>query len=138
MLLVLSARRQHVTFRTPPLPLLVCLQWLPIEGRIEYKIATICYSVITCTAPSYLSDLLQLYTPSRTLRSSADNRIFRTTKRRNKFQGQLAFSFIGLSVWNNLPFSVRHAQTLSAFKSQLSTHLFWSLTPNTSNCLQST
>ena len=36
--------------------LLVDLHWLPIERRIEYKIATICYIVIACTAP-YLSDL---------------------------------------------------------------------------------
>ena len=32
------------------------------------------------------------------------------------------FSSIGPSVWNILPFCVRHAQTLSSFKSQLKTH----------------
>ena len=105
-------------------PLLVDLHWLPVERRVEYKIATICYNVITGTAPPYLSDLLELYTPSRTLRSSADTRIFRMPNRRKRFQAQRAFSFIGPSIWNNLPFSVRHAQTLSAFKSQLKTHLF--------------
>ena len=61
---------------------------------------------------------------SRTLRSSADNRIFRIPNRRRKFQGQRAFSFIGPSVWNNLPFSVRLSQTWSFFKSQLWTQLF--------------
>ena len=33
------------------------------------------------------------------------------------------FLFIGPSIWNGLPLSVRHAETLSSFKSQLKTHL---------------
>ena len=111
-------KREHVS----PLP--VDLHWLLVERRIEYKIATICYNVITGTAPPYLSDLLELYTPSRTLRLSVDNPIFRIPNRRKRFQGQRAFSFIGPPIWNNLPFSVLHAQILSPFKSQLKTHLF--------------
>ena len=86
-----------------------------------------CYNVITGTAPPYLSDLLELYIPSRTFRSSADTRIFRIPNRCKRFQGQRAFFclfLIGPSIWNNLPFSRRHAQTLSAFKSQLKTHRF--------------
>ena len=110
--------------RSPPPPHLVDLRWLPVERRISYKIATICYNVITGTAPPYLSDLLELYTPLRTLRSSADTRIFRILNGRKRFQGKRAFSFIGPSIWNNPPFSVRHAQTFSAFKNQLKTHLF--------------
>ena len=35
-----------------------------------------------------------------------------------------AYSFIGPSAWNNIPFSVRHAQTLPSFQSQLKTQLF--------------
>ena len=46
--------------------------------------------------------------------------------RAQKLQGQHAFSSIGPSVWNNLPFSVWHAQTVSSL----------SRTHNTSNCLQ--
>ena len=76
------------------------------------------------TALPYLSNLLELNNPSHTLCTSADTRIFRIPNRRKRFQGQCTFSFIGPSIWNNLPFSVRHAQTLSAFKSQLKTHIF--------------
>ena len=79
-------------------PLLVDLHWLPVERRIEYKIATLYYCMITCTAPHYLSDLLELYIPSRTLRFSPGIRIFCIQNRRKKFQGQRAFSFIGPSV----------------------------------------
>ena len=38
--------------------LLLDLHWLPVEGRTEYKIAIIVYSVITCTAPRHLSWLV--------------------------------------------------------------------------------
>ena len=48
---------KHVT------SLLVELYWLPIT---EYKTATICYSVFTCSTP-HLSDLLELYIPSCSL-----------------------------------------------------------------------
>ena len=47
-------RREHV------IPFLVELHWLPVECRIEYKIAPISYKVIICTAPPYLCDLLEL------------------------------------------------------------------------------
>ena len=118
-----APKHEHV------IPFLVDLHWLSAECRIEYKIATICYNVITGTAPPYLCDLLELNIPSRTLRSSADTRIFRIPNRHKRFKGQRAFSFIGPSIWNNLPFSVRHAQTLSAFTSQLKTLFLLSPTP---------
>ena len=62
-----ASRREHDYH-----PLIVAFQWLPVERRIEYKLATSWYNVITCTAPPYLSDPSLLYTPSRTLRSLAD------------------------------------------------------------------
>ena len=57
-------------------PLLSDLHWLPVSRRIEYKICTLCYNVVSGTAPPYLSELLHLYTPSRSLRSSHDMRVF--------------------------------------------------------------
>ena len=108
--------------------LFVDLRWLPVEGGIEYNIATICYSAITCTVPPYLSDSLKRYIPSRTLRSSADNLTFCIPNRRQS-QGQRAFSITDPSVWDTLPFSVQHAHTLSAVGSELKTHLFFSLFP---------
>ncbi|WP_419607217.1 reverse transcriptase domain-containing protein, partial [Thiolapillus sp.] len=108
-------------------PLLAKLHWLPIAQRIDYKISSLCYDVVSDTAPLYLSDLLCLYVPSRSLRSSADTRIFRIPTRKKKFQGQRAFSHLGPVTWNKLPYSVRHAQTQSQFKTQLKTTLFRSV-----------
>ena len=74
-----APKHEHV------IPFLVDLHWLSAECRIEYKIATICCSVITGTAPPYPSDLLELYTLSRTPHSSADTGIFRIPNRRKRF-----------------------------------------------------
>ena len=113
-----ATKRDHVS------PLLSELHWLPVQQRINYKIGILCFNILSGFAPPYLSELVEPYTPSRTLRSSADARILRIPCCRKKFQGQRAFSYVGPVFWNSLPHSVRHSQTLSQFKSQLKTYLF--------------
>ena len=102
--------------RTHVSPLLAKLHWLPMAQKIADKISSLCNDVVSDTALLYFSDLLCLYVPSRSLRSSADTRIFRislmsklVTTRKKKFQGQRAFSHLGPVTWNKLPYSVRHA-----------------------------
>ena len=56
-------------------PILRHLHWLPFRARISYKSAWLCFNIITSFAPAYLSDLLHLYSLSRSLRSSADTRL---------------------------------------------------------------
>ena len=91
----------------------------------EYKVSSMCYDVVSETAPPYLSLLLHLYIPSRSLRSSADTRTFRIPKRKKTFQGQRTFSHLGPVSWNNLPYSVCYAAKFQ-FKTQLKTTLFLS------------
>ena len=54
-------------------PILQSLHWLPIRARIQHKISTLCFNVITGTGPQYLSELLHLYALSRDFRSSQTN-----------------------------------------------------------------
>ena len=74
-------RSARLIFKVPKsahiTPFLYDLYWLPISSRIQYKIALICFHIVSGTAPTYLSELLHLYSPSRSLRSAADTRIFR-------------------------------------------------------------
>ena len=69
------SKYDHVT------PLLSDLHWLPVTQQTDYKIATICFNIISGTAPPYLQNLLELYIPSRSLRSSTDTRTFRIPHR---------------------------------------------------------
>ena len=117
--LIFKARKSHHCT-----PLLKDLHWLPIEQRIKYKSACLCYNIISGTAPKYLSELFHLYVPSRSLRSSSDTRIFRIPHYKRKQHGGRAFATVAAQTWNSLPFSVRHSPSLSSFKTNLKTFLF--------------
>ena len=98
---------------------------LQLQTQIyQYKIALTCFHIISSTAPPYLSELLHLYSPSRSLRSDSDTRILRVPRVCRRTLGEKYFQYIGPVIWNSLPFSVRHAKRLSSFKSKLKTHLF--------------
>ena len=53
------SKREHIS------PHLASLHWLPIDSRIKYKLACICYNCISTNSPPYLSDLLTVYTAAR-------------------------------------------------------------------------
>ena len=105
-------------------PILETLHWLPVTHRIQYKISTICFHSISGTAPQYLSDLLQPYTPARQLRSASDTRTLVTPRVNTKTFGEISFSYAGPSVWNSLPQTLRYSDSTSSFKAALKTHLF--------------
>jgi exonuclease III len=105
-------------------PLLTQLHWLPVSKRIQYKLDTICYKCLNNAAPVYLTNRLNIYTPSRTLRSASDPLILRTPRTKLKSFGPRAFSVSGPLSWNKLPLSVRQQSTFSTFKTSLKTHLF--------------
>ena len=117
-LVLLAPRHHHAT------PLLEKLHWLPISERIKYKVACMCFSTINGSGPAYLSELLHVYTPSRTLRSSSDTRMLEIQQYKRKTHGFRTFSCFGPHIWNSLPQDLRHCSTLSSFKAKLKTFLF--------------
>ena len=72
-------------------PLLHKLHWLPIAERIRFKVCCLCFKVVTGSAPVYLFKLLHAYTPSRTLRSSSDTRLFAINRYKRMQHGFLQF-----------------------------------------------
>ena len=60
-LILRASRHQHCT------SLRQQLHWLPISEQIKYKTACMRYNSITGFAPTYLFELLQLNSPSRSL-----------------------------------------------------------------------
>ena len=83
-----------------------------------------CYNAITGSTPSYLSELLHLYSSSHSLRSSSDTCMLKIQCFIRKTHGFRTFSHFGPHIWNNLPQDIRHSATLSSFKSLLKTFLF--------------
>ena len=105
-------------------PALKQLHWLPIQARIIYKLCLHCHNFLHVSTPVYFSDLLSIYTPSRTLRSSDDNFLLNIPRIRTKTYGERAFSFAAPKHWNSLPHNIRQQASTPAFKRALKTHLF--------------
>ena len=98
------------------------VQWF--RSHLLDRNQCVVYNAITGSAPSYLSELLHLYNPSRSLRSSSDTRMLKLQRFNRKTHGFRTFSHFGPHIWNNLPQDMRHYATLSSFKSKLKTFLF--------------
>jgi len=109
-------RRQHIT------PLLKRLHWLPVPQRILFKTATMTFKSLHAQSPSYLSDLITPYQPSRTLRSASKHLL--TVPTVTSAAGRRSFSYFGPTLWNSLPLHLRSCNSLSVFRSKLKTYLF--------------
>ena len=100
------------------------LHWLPVKARIEYKIACLCFHCLhSDSCPSYLSELLCPYKPSRTLRSQDASLLTVPRYSLNSF-GKRSFSVLAPTLWNSLPASLRQIDSVFSFKKHLKTHLF--------------
>jgi len=113
-----TSKREHIT------PALAELHWLPVAARIDLKIATITFNLLTTERPSYLRELLQLRRPSRSLRSGYHN-LLNSPRRRTAFV-QRSFAHAAPRVWNALPHTIIDDLNISApvFKSRLKTFLY--------------
>ena len=89
-------------------PILEKLLWLPILERIKYKVVCVYFSAINGSGPAYLSELLNVYTPSRTPHSSSDTRMLKIQQYKRKTLGFRIFSCFGPHIWNPLPQDFRY------------------------------
>ena len=110
-LILCGRKHDHVT------PLLRELHWLPVEQRIIFKILCL----LLC--PSYISDFLETYKPTRSLRSSSKNLLV-IPRSRLKSYGDRAFSVSPPKLWNDIPETIKCSVDLNAFKRNLKTYLF--------------
>ena len=110
----------HVT------PLLKELHWLPVEARIKYKCACLCFSAKFGNSPSYLRELINIYdNPSDyNLRSRLDKRKFDPPNSSLVTLGDRSFSVAAAAVWNSLPYEIRQCDSEETFRKLLKTHLF--------------
>jgi len=98
------------------------LHWLPVRQRISYKLAVITYKNNLTKTPTYLSDIIHEYHPTRTLRSA--DKLLLVVPRMPLTLSAKAFCVSAPSVWNSLSYDCRSAELLSTFKRLLKTELF--------------
>jgi len=102
---------------TNSLCLLEQLRWLPIEWRVNIKIACITYKTISTNEPAYLHSLLKHYVPSRSLRSS-DSNLLSVPRVRTCF-GSRSFAVAAPTIWKTL--DIRNSLSMCCFRRHLKT-----------------
>ena len=115
-LVVKKRKHENIT------PILTELHWLPLEFRIQYKLAVLAFRHFEGTLPLYLSSVLHTYQPSHVLRSSSE-KLLKIPRVNFKSAGEHSFHFAAPTAWNSLPSSLRHTTNFLQFKAHLKTHL---------------
>uniref|UniRef100_A0A3B3I210 Reverse transcriptase domain-containing protein n=1 Tax=Oryzias latipes TaxID=8090 RepID=A0A3B3I210_ORYLA len=117
----------RIITRTPSFhhitPVLQQLHWLPVAFRIKFKLLLYTFKALHSLALSYLSNLLHINTPSRSLRSSSSLQLS-VPPARMVTMGSRAFSRSAPQLWNSLPPHLRNTDSFLIFKSSLKTYLF--------------
>jgi len=115
------------TFPLSSNKLLKQFDWLPVEWRISFKLATLTFKALDTGRPPYLSDLLQHHIPTRSLHSSSSHQL--SVPRHNLTFGSCAFQFSAPRVRNSLPVSIHESQSLPTFRHHLKHFTFSQPTP---------
>ena len=115
-MVALVKKRHHIT------PVLQELHWLLVRKRIIYKILLLTYKALHGLAPGYIRELLQDFQPSPVLRSSSQCLLSKV--RTSTAYGKRSFAAAAPELWNGIPMSLKTAEPISSFKSQLKTYLF--------------
>jgi hypothetical protein len=99
------------------------LHWLPVEKRIHFKVLVLTYKCLNKCAPEYLYELISVYTPQRTLRSS-NSLTLNVATTWLKSYGDRSFEMAAPTLWNTLPDIIKNSSSLDIFKSRLKCYLF--------------
>ena len=92
------------------------LCWLPINGRIIFKILWFVYKILNGQLLNY-----RTFSRSLTCRSAVQNYLEAgKTNTACESYGDLPFSIVGPKLWNGLPLEVRQSANINVWK----THLF--------------
>ena len=105
------------------------LHWLPVQQRIIFKVLCVTFKCFHGSAPTYLSDLVQPYVPSRSLRSTNQHLLCQPSSHTRTY-GERSFSVAAPKLWNDLPLSIRVCNEYTTFKNLVKTHLFRNAFPD--------
>ena len=105
---------------------------LPMNDRIFFKVALLCYKIVYDIAPPYLKDLVEILQPTEFLRTTRnkpaedDIRMVLPKMCRDRASDR-CFSNYAPEVWNALPLDLRKINNVEIFKKKLKNHLYDSM-----------
>ena len=96
-------------------PILNELHWLPINKRCQFKILLLTFKSLNGCAPEYLCDMLNVYTPNRSLRSTAFTSLVPYRNRSIRL-GKRLFGTSAAKLWNEQPRNIQRADSITMLK----------------------
>ena len=115
--LVMGAKlHDHIT------PVLARLHWLPVKQRISFKMLLLTYKCIHGATPAYLTELIQLYEPRRSLRPQGQLLLRPVTA--SMSYGNRSFSNAAPLLWNSLPLEIRSSKSVISLKKAIKSLLY--------------
>ena len=116
-ILTFTRRREHIR----PVP--YSLHWLPVSARLKFKVATMTFKFLHGMTPEYVTELLDIYKPSRDLRATMELRLCERRANLTSAGGR-SFSIAAPKLFNSQPNDFRETTSLTTFKTKLKTFLF--------------
>ena len=104
-------------------PILNELHWLPINKRCQFKILLLTFKSLNGCAPEYLCDMLNVYMPNISLRSTAFTSLV-PYRNRSLRCGKRNFGTSAAKLWNELPRNIQRADSITMFKKLLKITFF--------------
>ena len=119
--MVKAPKSSHIT------PILRSLHWLKINERIEYKLLSLTYKVLTTSQPDYLHNLISVQSTGRT-RSSSLVTLARPPVSSSLQITNRSFTYASPYLWNQLPSSFHqphsvHSPPGSPHSAHITAHL---------------
>ena len=96
------------------------LGWDDLETSRKKHLAILMYKIMNNKAPGNLIDLFQKSSSRNYSLRESENRLL-LPKYNTEFAKSSRFSFVGAKVWNSIPYNIRSATSLSAFKRHINT-----------------
>ena len=97
---------------------------LPVEQRMQYKVALYVYKCINELAPAYLSDMIHQKVSNYELRCLDDIFMLESDfKPRTRF-GRATYSYTAPLIWNDLPADLKLCSNIADFKKGLKTYFY--------------
>jgi hypothetical protein len=86
-----------------------------VQYRVKYKILLYTFKALINLAPVYLQELVNVYQPTRALRSE-DLQLLKAPRIRTKTYGERRrLDKSAAILWNSLPQNIRHVQSVVIF-----------------------
>jgi len=96
-----QARRTHAE------PLLRSLHWLPVEHRVNYKLAVLTFNVRLTATPAYLNCFISNRVTASRMSLRSSTLFLMAVQRTNTVCASLSFSVCVPVVWNSIPSDIR-------------------------------